>query len=263
MWKKKSIFLLFSLIAILSSCEVVTTSTSPPTSLVSSGSATRDSTATTDSSNQLERDELSLALEEVLGEYMSLFPVYDSDTYQLDIFTQQNSKTLRIVPHLKDKDSEKALADYSVVLRLNEFLITDDNGVKIAQKRVSEYQILVIQAGLEYQDFVIYTYIYQDKATSWPEEAVLSVLGKSIPEVNAPYFQYQIQQITTETYAIVIASYGITSSYISTYTEKLMESDYYVEQVYYYYVADKDDVEILYYFDTENNYMYLQAYLII
>lgn len=250
MLKKKLSFLLFLMIAILTSCNVLTASNGPP---ISSSIAK--------SSSEPSEDKLTLALEEVLGDYASLFPVYAADSYELSVFMQQDSQTLRIVPDLKDVDANKALDDYTVALRLNSFVLSEVDNAVIAQQRVTEYQILVIQAGLEKQDFVIYTYIYQDKLTSWPTDLVLEVLGKEIPEVEAPYFQYQIQQITTTTYALVLACYGVTSSYVSAYTEKLQDADYYVEQYYYYYIADKDDVEIIYYFNTEYNYFYLQTYL--
>lgn len=254
-------FFLFFVLPLFSRCTAPSSSTSPPSSSLETSSTSPTTIPSSPTSSSLdEGDPLEEGLKEVLGEYASLFPRYDAPSYQLDVFEQQGFPTLRIVPYLEGRDPEDVLRDYAVVLRLQDFALVDDGGIKIAQKRVSDYQILVVQAGVEDQDFVLYTYLYQDKLTSWPGEAVRSVLGKDIPPVDAPYFQYQIQALTTETSAILIACYGVTSSVVSEYTETLLAKDYYVEQVYYYYVADKDDVEIVYTFDIENDYFYLQAY---
>jgi hypothetical protein len=208
---------------------------------------------------------IDLIVKDVLGSYASSLPCLTSDSYEAHSFERNNTQYLQVDAFSENySTSDKT---YSVVLRMNNYQVSfnSEGGFYNAAVRVSMTHLLFVQYQVnpEKKCLTIMAYLYQDKVTSWPTEAVKSVLDdQDIPHFNAPYYQYEINEYKTGSYLIAIACYVDDAKCADNYLKILSTNGYDTSQYAYTQYCTNKTIAVSFYYDIDKQYFLLQAYLL-
>lgn len=208
-------------------------------------------------------------LYKAVGDYYTFIPVFEADRYDARLLQQDEMKIAAIACYTNDYLS--AENTYSVVLKLNGFSANqyEEDGAtySIATRRVSSTQMLVLEyeSGLDNKNgyLGIFAYLYEDRLASWPSNRIINDIGQDIPKCEAEYYRYGSQEYNGIKIAI-IACYGIENpeeavqNYLSVLKSNSYESQF-VENAYYC-TNDETGLEVDFYYDYDEDFMYIQAY---
>lgn len=239
---------------------------------VGCGSQSSDDLSTSENSSEtvLWNEQVDAMLYQAVGDYYRQIPVYTANSYESFLYNSQGITLANVFCYTDDTSAENT---YSIVLKLNGFSTSQysENGstYSVATARVSSYEILCLQ----YQTgsvankgtyLNIMTYLVEDRLQSWPSNQIISTIGQDIPHCDAEYYQFATQTYGELTLAMV-ACYGIEdpNSALQNYLLLLESESYYAKsyQGAYYCTNDDTGLEIDFYYDTDYEYLLIQAYV--
>ena len=206
-----------------------------------------------------------------LGEHIKDLPVFTAGTIDHSISDTDADgikfATVYINPAYKISLCNTA---YETVLRENDFTYMAGEGglYRYAKSVTMEYTMYVTYGG--YKDkqtkkdmFAIEAFLYKDKSETWPEEEIVSVLGKNIPVIDAPYYVAQTG-VQYETEIVQILCFGLDETSETTYYGLLQKAGYVVRtNASACNAVNHDDlINIDFYYDFDYAALLIQAYLL-
>lgn len=216
--------------------------------------------------------EVDEALYSAVGDYYEEIPVFTADVYDANTFTYQGINIAAVSCYINDYLSSENT--YSIVLKLSGFSTTqyeeDNHTYSIASKRVSSYEVLCLKYEVQESAvsggyLYIWAYVIEDRLINWPSEQIIAAIGQDIPHCDAEYYQFATQDYSDLTIAVV-ACYGLDDplSALANYLDLLISNSYEYKTLdsAYYCTNDNTGLEIDFYYDTDYEYLYIQAYVL-
>jgi len=205
-------------------------------------------------------DETLTNIKAIIGDVV--LPYYKTREHESSVATDPNSGYKYIDIICKGANVNNAVEYYKNLLIRSGYKVTLYETVNIGYMEVSATDNVYIQFFINTDyDFEIMAYQVTERTVEWPSKAFEIACGYDIPKMDAVSYDFSVGSASNGNYDIYGYCCGVGSDAVNTYSGKLTEAGYTIEEVSGVMVANNTEKAIqIWYYQYDESKLFIRAF---
>lgn len=193
-----------------------------------------------------------------LGEYE--LPYFASRSHYSERIVNEGVKYVKVI--CAGINVETAIESYEAILSKNGFSISNSYEVPLAYKEVSLLDDQYIEFYINNnRELEIISCVVRSRMDTWPDEYISSVLGYSVPKVEAKSYELYVSYADNGNDKLIFYCYGVNHNCDTEYADILKQKGYETEDVSGMIFAKNNLLEInIEFYMYAGDILYVQMY---